>query len=112
MAQEHPTARARIGFCSPRIAWAPDVDDLRAKWSELLRGAARGFGELARQRATLYSPQRMVPRWRAACAEGQYQVMRLPPNVEHEIHLYPRDHAAQVNAALERVLEPQWASAS
>jgi spore maturation protein CgeB len=42
----------------------------------------------------LFGPARLLPERRFMLAGPQYPAMQLPPNVRHEIHLYPRDHAA------------------
>lgn len=42
----------------------------------------------------LFAPARQLARERFILAGAQYPPMDLPPNVEHEIHVYQRDHAA------------------
>lgn len=42
----------------------------------------------------LLEPARARPAERFFLAGAQYPPMDLPPNVHHEIHVYPRDHAA------------------
>ena len=42
----------------------------------------------------LFAPARQRPAERFILAGAQYPPMDLPPNVEHEIHVYQRDHAA------------------
>jgi spore maturation protein CgeB len=42
----------------------------------------------------LFAPARQLPRARFVLAGAQYPPMDLPPNVDHEIHVYQRDHAA------------------
>src|ERR687886_2311794 len=42
----------------------------------------------------LVEPARRLPRERFLIAGAQYPDMRLPPNVDYQVHLYPRDHAA------------------
>lgn len=42
----------------------------------------------------LFKPARAKPTERFFLAGAQYPPMDLPPNVTHEIHVYPRDHAA------------------
>jgi spore maturation protein CgeB len=42
----------------------------------------------------LVEPARSLPRQRFLIAGAQYPEMSLPPNVEYQVHLYPRDHAA------------------
>ena len=42
----------------------------------------------------LIEPARHLPDQRFMLAGPQYPPMDLPPNVRHEIHVYPRDHAA------------------
>ena len=42
----------------------------------------------------LVGPARQLPRERFIIAGAQYPEMALPRNVHHEVHLYPRDHAA------------------
>jgi spore maturation protein CgeB len=42
----------------------------------------------------LFEPARARPNDRFFLAGAQYPPMHLPPNVVHEIHVYPRDHAA------------------
>jgi spore maturation protein CgeB len=42
----------------------------------------------------LFAPARARPRDTFFLAGAQYPPMQLPPNVVHQIHVYPRDHAA------------------
>jgi spore maturation protein CgeB len=42
----------------------------------------------------LLEPARVLPQERFLIAGAQYPRMPLPPNVEYQVHLYPRDHAA------------------
>jgi spore maturation protein CgeB len=42
----------------------------------------------------LFAPARQRPEERFFLAGAQYPPMQLPPNVVHETHVYPRDHAA------------------
>jgi spore maturation protein CgeB len=42
----------------------------------------------------LLEPARLLPRERFLIAGAQYPQMPLPSNVEYQVHLYPRDHAA------------------
>jgi len=42
----------------------------------------------------LFAPARQRPIDRFILAGPQYPAMDLPPNVRHEFHVYPRDHAA------------------
>jgi spore maturation protein CgeB len=42
----------------------------------------------------LFAPARARPNERFFLAGAQYPPVDLPPNVVHEIHVYPRDHAA------------------
>jgi spore maturation protein CgeB len=42
----------------------------------------------------LVEPARHLPRERFLIAGAQYPRMALPPNVDYQVHLYPRDHAA------------------
>jgi spore maturation protein CgeB len=42
----------------------------------------------------LFAPARALPDERFYLAGAQYPAMDLPPNVVHEIHVYPRDHSA------------------
>jgi spore maturation protein CgeB len=44
--------------------------------------------------ALLIETARHYPAERFIIAGAQYPPMQLPPNVRHEIHLYPRDHPA------------------
>jgi spore maturation protein CgeB len=44
--------------------------------------------------ALLLAPARARPHERFLIAGAQYPPMDLPPNVRHEVHVYPRDHAA------------------
>ena len=42
----------------------------------------------------LFGPACAIPDQRFILAGAQYPEMRLPPNVQHEVHVYQRDHAA------------------
>jgi spore maturation protein CgeB len=42
----------------------------------------------------LFGPARVMQEERFILAGAQYPKMQLPPNVQHEIHVYPRDHSA------------------
>jgi spore maturation protein CgeB len=44
--------------------------------------------------ALLIAPARARPDERFILAGAQYPPMEIPPNLTHEIHVYPRDHAA------------------
>jgi spore maturation protein CgeB len=42
----------------------------------------------------LFEPARLRPHERFLLAGAQFPPMDVPPNVEHQVHIYPRDHAA------------------
>jgi spore maturation protein CgeB len=86
--------RAEALFCAvdPEVYHPTPVDP---RFTCLL-GYMGTYAEDRQQRleALLVDTARRRPLDRFLIAGAQYPPMDLPPNVTHEIHLYPRDHAA------------------
>jgi spore maturation protein CgeB len=86
--------RAETLYCGvdPRL-YQPVADDTRFACSLGYMGTYAADRQ-ARVESMFIGTARARPDERFVLAGPQYPPMDLPPNVRHEVHLYPRDHAA------------------